>query len=72
MKYETEKIEVRAYTDDVARIWDSIEQAIKAINIIKEWWEKNECKQNKIMTIKNIKKTTLKVSLINNSLKFQK
>ena len=56
MKYEKEMIEVRAYADDVARIWDSIEQAKKVINIIKEWWEKNECKQNKIRTIKNIKK----------------
>ena len=69
LKYENEKIEVRTYADDVACIWDSIDQAKKAINIMKEWWETSKMKVNYIKSgLLRILKRRGKNSLISNSL----
>ena len=46
LRFEREKIEATAYVDDIACICISIEQARKAIIIMKEWWETNKMKVN--------------------------
>ena len=39
--YEEENIITRAYADDIVWIWNSSEQTMKAIQIMKTWWENN-------------------------------
>ena len=44
--YQVSRIEWRAYADDIVCIWKSIDEARKAILIMKEWWAKNKMETN--------------------------
>ena len=44
--FKTKQIETRAYADDIACIWESKEQTIEAIQIMKKWTETNQMKIN--------------------------
>ena len=44
--FKTKQIEKRVYADDIACIWESKEQTIKAIQIMKKWTETNQIEIN--------------------------
>ena len=69
LRYEREKIQARAYADDIACICISIEQARKAIIIMKEWWETNKVKINETKSgLLGILKNSGKISIIINAM----